>query len=116
MSDIFEIKGVQIFLKIGSGDSERNYKFSDPKFIDKVLLKKELKKEKLKYESGDLDQEDYMIKMDLINKKLIKQYLPDLPDDYLENLGEFETTALLNKIHQLADLNFGAIVEKIEKK
>jgi hypothetical protein len=114
VSDLFEIKSVNAEIIVKSKGKEKTFKFSDPRFLDKIMLRKEHKILMDKRET--MDFEDYMIAMYEINKKMVKQYLPDITDAALDELGEFSFQALLNKISDLTQNSFGAIVEKVEKK
>lgn len=112
MSDLFEIKGINVSLKV----KDREYKFHDPAFLDKINLQKINSKVQKDYVDGKISREDYLVSLYECNKKLIKIYLPDIEDDILDALGEFSMTALINKISELTQDSFGAVVEKVEKK
>lgn len=112
MSDIFAIKGVNTVLQVG----DREFRFADPKFPDKILLRKEMNTLAKEHELGDITYEEYLEGVYVINRKMMKQYLPDITDDVLDELGDFSFQALLNKVSELTETKFGAIVEKVEKK
>jgi len=110
MADIFELKGLDAELKIGSA----TYKFADPNFLKKNLLQKKFSE--LESERMSIDRSDYTRRSYELNRELVKLYLPDLGDDVLDQIGEHAFLALLDKLLTLTSTTFGAVVEKIEKK
>lgn len=108
MSDIFEIKGVNAALKVG----DKLYRFADPLFPEKVKLQKEMRA----LANSPLDTDDYSLAIYEINKRMIKQYLPEIEQEVLDGLGEFKMLAVLDSIRQLSKDNFGAVVARVEEK
>lgn len=109
MSDIFEIKGVDAELVVNG----QHYKFADPRFEEKILIQKELKA--LKKNSANMDEEDLLLASHQVNKKMIKQYLPQMTDADLDKIGDNALMALLDQIGKLTDIKFGAVVQKVEQ-
>lgn len=110
MSDIFQIKGVDSVLKIG----DKEYPFADPPFLAKNRLLREMKE--LEKSKGEMSLEDELALAYEINLKMINQYLPSLPQEIIDSMGENTVRVLINKISDLSAIHFGAVVEKIEKK
>lgn len=111
MSDIFEIKTAQIDIKIG----DKVFALKDPKFIDKINIKKQM--DALGKEKGSMDDTDYLIKAYEMNKKIIKMFIPEMSDKYIDN--EIPSSALellIEKIGEITQNKFGAVIEKTEKK
>lgn len=110
MADLFELKGVNIELKIRG----QVYKFADPEFLSKLASYKA--SEELEAVKKDISHSEYMARANELNKASIKMYLPDIPQDVLDKIGMNEMSVLLDKIAELTGENFGAVVEKVEKK
>ena len=109
MSDIFEIKSPEAFLRI----SGKEYRLADPVFPEKVKLQKETR---ALLKRDDLELEEIQEAMDLINKRMIGLYLPDMPKDLLSGLGHFQTQAIIQKVGELAQAQFGIVLQKVEVK
>jgi hypothetical protein len=110
VADIFQIKGVNSFLKVG----EAEYRFADPNLKAKILLMGKFKE--LNEKRTEIPVEEYLLKNRDLNIEQIKMYLPEMPADEIEKMGDFAFTALLEKISDLTQNTFGAVVEKVEKK
>jgi hypothetical protein len=110
MADLFELRGVDIELKVLG----KTYKFQDPPFNLKVASYRAA--DKLEENRKNMSLTDYLIKANELNRESVKMYLPDLPSDILEKIGMHEMSALIDKINELSGKRFGATVEKVEKK
>lgn len=110
MSDIFEIKGVDAELRVAG----KSYKFADPRLQEKVLLEKELNALNATKES--MDTVDWVLKSHEIFKKMIRQYLPEMEQSVLDQMGDNAMTALLEMVTDFSQKKFGAVVQKVEQK
>jgi len=108
MSDIFEIKGIDAKIKIGDAE----YKFCDPRFKDKVMIQKKLKDLRAREES--MDPTDYALESNEISKEMIRQYLPDIPLEVLDQMGDALATRLLSHLLELSSSKFSSVVGKAE--
>lgn len=112
MADIFEIKGINAEVKILG----KSYKFADPKFKDKVLLRKEAKEIESRRSQSLLSEEDYYLEMYDVTRKMIKQFLPELGDDVLDQIGDNATMQILKHCQDLAAGKFNSVVSTVEGK
>lgn len=110
MADIFEIKDIDVKIKI----DEVLYDFVDPNFFEKVSLQKKYQDAFKRKDS--LDVIDFETEIYMLNCEHIKLFCPTINDDLLKKMGEFKVQLLLEKILDLAKNKFGAVVEKVEKK
>lgn len=109
MADVFELKGVDAVLRIRGQD----YKFRDPPFGEKVLAQKAW--DQLNSDES-VDRNERLLRAEEINKRMVKSYLPDIPDEYLNHIGMHEMSALLDHITEITGTKFGAIVSKVDEK
>lgn len=110
MADIFKITQMDARLEIGGVE----YKIHDPNYMTKNALSKEAWEfEKSK---ATLDPAQQMEGTRKTNLGMVKAYIPDLPEEVLNSMGTGALTSLMNHLIKLSLDNFGAIVEKVEKK
>lgn len=111
MSDIFEIKTKQISFKIGGTE----FPLKDPKMLDKMTLKKDWST--LEKEKSSMDEMDYFLKVDALNKKTLRMFFPTISDEFIDdNIPSSALGLIIEKVSQLAEKHFGAVIEQAEKK
>ena len=113
MSDIFEIKGVDAELRV----LDQKYVFADPIYSERMKwVKESMALEKTKPDDPAL-MPDFLELRNELDKKLMRMYLPSMPEDVINKMGFNAFTALMDKITELTGTKFGAKVEaKTEKK
>ena len=110
MADIFKIKSMDAKLDVNGVE----YKICDPNYMAKnALFKKGLDLEERK---KGLTQIEQMEETRKINLEMVSTYIPDIPTELLQSMGSGALTTLMNHLLDLSEKNFGAVVEKVEKK
>lgn len=110
MADIFRIKSMDAALELDGVE----YKIHDPNFLAKNdLFKKSTELDKKK---AEMSLADTIQATKLINLEMIQVYLPDVPMETLQKMGTGALTSLMQHLLKLSEDNFGAVVEKVEKK
>lgn len=111
MADIFEIKTKQISFLIGGTE----FPLKDPKMIEKITLKKDWTT--LEKEKSSLDELDYFLRVDALNKSTLKMFFPSITEEFIDdNIPSSALGLIIEKVSQLAEKHFGAVIEQAEKK
>lgn len=110
--DVFSIKAANVVFKIG----EKEYSLADPPFLKKIIVRKMFMDMRDKFSKGDFDVAEYSKKMFHLNKEQAKLFLPTIEDELLDNLGDSQMNALLKKLTELSESEFGAVIEKVAEK
>lgn len=111
MTDIFEIKTTEVKIKIG----KNMFALKDPNFMEKVNLTKDW--EALSKQKGELENSEFMKKAWDLNKRMIRSWLPEMTEEFIEkDLSSSAMELLVKKLTELSEEKFGAVIEKVEKK
>lgn len=110
MSDIFEIKKQDIFLKIAGVE----HLVVDPPFAKRIELLK--KGADLDAKKDSMNAMEFLIAANELNMENILLFLPTLSREDAEKVGGVELNAYLGKIMELIAQKFGAVFDKTEKK